>query len=507
MNSQTTAKTLGEKFLSSNTVISDIKKKSNLFWTKKRESEALDLFHQAAERVPAYKNFLRVNNVDHKQIKTFADFQNVPVINKDNYLRKYSLAELMWDGKLSKNQVFTSTSGSTGLPQYFSRSDKVDWQSSVIHELFLKNISENVKGPTLVVIGFGMGVWIGGLITYQAFEIVGKRGYPVSIITPGINKEEIFKILKNLAPNYEQTLLIGYPPFTKDIIDEAPSRGINVKKLNIKFLFAAEAFTEKFRDHLLKAVGQKDMLSSNMNIYGSADIGSMAFETPLSILIRRIAVKKPKVFESLFNGVKKTPTLAQYIPGFITFESLDGQLVLTANSSMPLIRYAIGDHGGVYSFNEMAEKLAIHKIYLKKEAEKAGISNKLYQLPFVYVFERIDFSTTLYGLQIYPETIREVLLDKPFNQFLTGKITLETKFNENQDQYLEVNLELQRGKEANKLLKEQLLSSIVRNLREKNSEFRELAKYLDARAIPQLVFWPFEDPEHFRPGMKQKWVK
>ena len=39
--------------------------------------------------------------------------------------------------------------------------------------------------------------------------------------------------------------------------------------------------------------------------------------------------------------------------------------------------------------------------------KNAGIKNHMYQLPFVYVYERTDMSTTLYGLQIYPEIIKK----------------------------------------------------------------------------------------------------
>mgnify|MGYP000566079978 CR=1 FL=1 len=47
---------------------------------------------------------------------------------------------------------------------------------------------------------------------------------------------------------------------------------------------------------------------------------------------------------------------------------------------------------------------------------------------------------------------------------------------------------------------------VLKNLRAKNSEFRELSDFLKDRATPTLVFWPQEDPLYFKPGIKQKWV-
>lgn len=492
----------------SSDLLKQIQEKKNGYWNKVREEQSLVLFHNAASKIPAYKDFLRKNKIDPGKVKTYKDFEKLPIISKDNYLRVYPLKDLVWNGSLNEPQVFTSTSGSTGEPFYFSRNHGIDWQSSVIHELFFTEGSFDPKVPTLVVVCFGMGVWIGGVITYQAFEMLANRnGYPISILTPGINKEEIFKALKKLAPSFPQIILAGYPPFVKDVIDEAPRRGIELKKHKVKLLFAAEAFTEKFRDHVSKNAGVKQPLFDTMNIYGSADIGTMAFETPLSIMIRRIAMKKPKLFKSLFGHISKTPTFAQYIPSFINFEGPKHEILLTGDNSIPLIRYSIGDFGGVYTFNQVFEKLATHGVSLYKEVKKAKIDHHLYQLPFVYVYERMDFSTTLYGLQIYPETIKEVLLEKPFNRLLTGKITLTTIFNKNQDQYLEVNLELQRGREISKVMKNQLSKQIIKNLRAKNSEFRELSDYLKHRADPKLIFWPCEDPQYFKVGIKQRWVK
>ena len=63
-----------------------------------------------------------------------------------------------------------------------------------------------------------------------------------------------------------------------------------------------------------------------------SDIGAMAYETPTSILIRRLAVKNPKLFKDIFIDVNKTPTLAQYNPFFITFESPNKEILLTGDN-------------------------------------------------------------------------------------------------------------------------------------------------------------------------------
>src|SRR3989344_1388985 len=282
------------------------------YWERKRREKALRLFHKAADKVKAYKDFLKKQGINPKRIQAFTDLSKVPPVNKNNYLRQYSLQDLMWPGALKPPLVFTATSGSTGDPFYFPRSESLDRQYSLLAEQFLRNSSHGA-GPTLVVVGFGMGVWIGGLITYKAFEMAAIRGkYAISIITPGINKPEIFNALRDLAPKFSQTILIGYPPFIKDVLDEAASEGIRLSNLNLRFLFAAESFTEKFRDYIAKKAGVRDVCADTLNVYGSADIGAMAWETPTAVAVRRAASKNKKIFTGLFGDLRKTPTLAEY---------------------------------------------------------------------------------------------------------------------------------------------------------------------------------------------------
>lgn len=481
--------------------------KDGKWWEKEGQKRALALFHDAAQRVPAYKDFLKKNGIkNHTTIVTWEDFQRVPLTSKKNYLRQYPLEKLCWDGNLNKQLVFTATSGSTGQPFYFPRTAEVDKSASIIHEFFLHNSSLGFEKPTLVIVAFGMGIWIGGLITYKAFEIAADRGeYPVSIITPGINKEEIFKALKNIAPMYGQVILAGYPPMVKDIIDEGRAQGINFKKLNMRILTAAEAYTENFRDYLVEKTGIKNLFQDVMSIYGSADIGAMAFETPTAILVRRLAMENKGLFDAVFSDIKKTPTLAQYNPLQIMFESTEGEVVLTGDSAIPLIRYAIGDNGGVLGHDAMMEHVKTQSIDWNKEVKKAKLKD-VQNLPFVYVYERSDFSTTLYGLQIYPETIREVLLKDALHPYVTGKFSMMTAFDDAQNQYLEIHIEMKKGKKESKKLTDILTEEIFEFLRKNNAEFKELSNHLKDRARPRINLWPAEHPTHFKPGAKQKWT-
>jgi phenylacetate-CoA ligase len=497
-----------KKLLSSRQMNNLINTKPSNYWMNERERVCLELFHEASQRVPGYKDFLRKNKINPLLVKTWDDFQKVPPVSKSNYLRCYPLKELCWDGTLKKPLVFTATSGSTGEPVYFLRDSQLDLQYSLLLETFLSKEIEEPNGPILVIVCFGMGLWIGGLLTYKAFELVSQRNkLGISIITPGINKKEIFNALKNIAPQFKKIVIAGYPPFVKDVIDGAEDMSIDLKKYDMKFLFAAEAISEEFRDYLATKVKIRNIASDIMTIYGSADIGAMAFGTRGSILIRREARKNKDLFNDIFSPIEKTPTLAQFNPLLVNFEEVAGEILLTGNSAMPLVRYAIGDNGGVLSFDEAVNKLKSHGIDYKKKAKELNIADKTIQLPFVYVYERKDLSTTFYGLWIYPEWIRPAFLEEPLSTYFTGKFTLITRYDKQKNQYLEINIELRKDKKHTKQLEKLVLQKIIHNLRSHSSEFVEINNQLKKRSIPKLIFWQTESSPYFTPGVKQKWVQ
>lgn len=490
-------------------LLRDLKRKPETYWIRRGEASALSLFQQMAKRVPAYIDFLKKNSIDPDKIKTVQDLKLVPPISKDNYLLRYPREKLCWDGAFkNKRWTISTTSGSTGEPYYFPREDAQDWQYALTAELYLRTNFEIHKKSTLYIVAFPMGAWIGGLFTYQALKYVAARGnYKLSIITPGINKIEILKAIKNLGKNFDQILIGCYAPFLKDTIDDGIQNGVDWKKYHVGFIFSAEGFSETFRDYIAKKTGLKNIYKDTLNHYGTVDMGTMSYETPLSILIRRMAVKDDTLFESVFSNLYKLPTLTQYIPEMFYFEELNGNLLCSAWSGLPLVRYDLKDHGGIFTLRDITQKCKDFHIDLHKKANEAGIEGTLWNLPFVYVYERADFSVSFFAFQIYPETIRKVLQEKTLENSVTGKFTMMVKYDKKSNQYLEINVELKRNVNDGPVLKDTVTRLIRERLLEENSEYRKTTEEYPERTIPRIVFWPYEDSTFFKPGAKQKWVK
>jgi phenylacetate-CoA ligase len=478
------------------------------FWLKEGQKKAFDLFHAAAARVPAYKDFLQKNKISPEKIKSHEDLALVPPTSKKNYLHEYPLEMLCFDGTLrDKALTFTATSGSTGKPFYFPRDENLDAQSSMMHEIFLKMSTKGNIPSTLVIVCFGMGIWIGGLITYQAFRSLALRNhYPITLVTPGTNKKEIFEAIHNLHSQFDQIILCGYPPFIKDVLEEGPLHSIDWKNLKMKFIFAAEGFSEEFRDFIIRTAGIENPFRDMTNIYGSADLGTMAMETPLSILVRKIVHKNQSLQKIVFPVANRTPTLAQFNPQFINFDTTENNILCTGYNTLPLIRYAIGDHGGIIRFSELVDSLKAQNIDLKNEAKQLELDDTLLEWPFVYIYERADLSTKLYGAIIYPEHIREAILDPSLESFLTGKFTMETKYDQLNNEYLEINIELKNGIKDTSIFDETTKRLIVQNLMAKNGEYHDQVRTSKDRVDPRIRFFAQGDELYFQSSIKHRWV-
>ncbi len=491
-----------------------LKSKTSPFFRKKGENMALRLFRFAVENVSAYRSFLLENKINYKEVKNISDFKRLPIMDKSNYLKKFEYKNLFPKESLKYATTISATSGTTGEPFYFPRGEEQDWQYYYIADIFLRNQWDIGNKKTLGIIGFGLGVWIGGIFTYKNFNKIASEVGNFSLVPVGPNIDMYMKVFKKLSGFYDQIILMGYPPFIKDVVDEASNYGVDLKKYKIKILTGAEGYSEKFRDYLAKKSGINNPALDIINIYGTVEMGTMAHETPIANLIRKISINNEILFKKIFPKADRVPTLAQYHPDIIHFEEVNGEVIASGyGSSIPLLRYRFPDMGGVISFDEMVKIFKSSGIDLLDEAKKIKINHTIMRLPFVYVYDRSDNAASLVGIILYPEYIRSGICDENVSKNLTGKFTMITKNNKNQNQYLEVNIELKRKNNLrnHKKLKERIKKSIVESLIKNSTEYNYLYntdfKRYGKSLIPKIILWPYQHEKHFKPGGKQKWVK
>jgi len=471
-------------------------------------ARALALFHEVAASVPAYGRFLAERGIEPAAVRTPDDFRALPVVTKQNYILRHPLADLCRGGRLEDCDMVAVSSGSTGRPTFWPRALTDELPVARRFEQVFQDGFEADRRRTLAVICFALGTWVGGMFTAAACRHLAAKGFPITVITPGNNKEEIFRAVLDLGPSFDQVVLLGYPPFLKDVIDTGRARGVAWAKLHIKLVMAGEVFSEEWRSLVLERAGSADPLRDAASLYGTADAGVLGNETPLSVAIRRFLARTPDAARAIF-GQDRLPTLVQYDPSSRFFEvGPDGMLLFTGDNGVPLVRYAILDAGGVHTHDAMMAALAAYGFDPRAELTKTktkGGSRGARELPFVHVFGRSDFTVSYYGANIYPENVTVGLERTAVREWVTGKFVMEVREGEDRDPHLAVVVELAPGEGPDDARRAAASAAIEEELLRLNSEFRNYVP--PERRAPRVTLVPAGDPAWFPVGVKHRYTR
>jgi phenylacetate-CoA ligase len=464
-------------------------------------ADALALFHDAAATVPAYAAFLREHGVDPLAVQSRVDFDRLPLVTKDSYLRRHRLPQLCRGGRLDGCDMVAVSSGSSGTPTV--------WPRSVLDERVVAQRFEQVfrdsfradERTTLAVICFALGSWVGGMYTAACARHLAAKGYPITVVTPGNDIAEILRVVTELGPLYEQVVLAGYPPFVKNVIDTGLARAVPWPEYHIKLVLAGEVFSEEWRDLVGRRAGMTRPCFDSASLYGTADAGVLGTETPLSVSIRRFLARTPRALHDL-SGESRLPTLVQYDPTARYFQTYEGTLVFTADGATPLIRYHIADEGGLVGFEDM---LAFCRDRGHDPLAEIGDERGAPRLPFVYVFGRSLFTVSYFGANVYPENVTVALERAEISDWVTGKFVLSVAEDADRDRTLQVIVELAPGEVDSAPRRSAVAEAVRSELIRLNSEF---AHYVPAASqTPAVLLRPAGDPEFFPPGVKHCYTR
>jgi phenylacetate-CoA ligase len=468
-------------------------------------AHALALFHRTATAVPAYAAFLRAHGVDPAAVRTADDWRRLPLMTKAGYTQRYPLPELCRDGELAACDTLAVSSGSTGEPSFWPRTLADELAVARRFEQVFRDSFRADERPTLAVICFPLGTWVGGMFTAAACRHLAARGYPITVVTPGNNPAEILRVVRALGPRFAQTVLLGYPPFLKDVVDAAIAGGFDWRCQAIRLVLAGEVISEDWRDLMAERLGLGDPARDTASLYGTADGGVLGNETPVSITARRFLARDPAAARAVF-GQARLPTLVQVDPFERYFEQHDGTLMFSADTAIPLVRYHIGDEGGLLSYADLISTLRALGCDVEAEARRGGLRG-IRPLPFVYVFGRSHFAVSYYGANVFPDTVIIGLEQPAVRELVTGKFVLEVRDDHDRNRELWIAVELSaRGSEAApEPLAEALADSILATLHRLNSEF---VSYVPAaRQRPRITLWPAGHPEYFPVGVKHRYSR
>lgn len=373
------------------------------------------LLTDVLSNVSAYRDFIAKEAGITKELPSF---EELPLQNKNNYLLSYDLKDLCREKDLQSFHLIGASSGfsKTGAIYWPKRPCDEEGYMQSIESMFVENYHINTK-RTLVIECLAFGMWIGGMQIAAAIRNIALSGkYPFTIATPGLDFRATIRVIHDYKDLFSQILIITNPSnisLFKALLDDAK---IELADQCISFPVVGEYFTENFREHIASQFGHpKDSPYVVWTGYGSADTGDVGAETASTIALRKFFHNNPEESQSQF-GTTSTPMILA-LSGSVYVEIIDGNIIVTKNQFIPLIRYNTKDSGG---------------LLLKKEL-KGKISESLYEsLPeeMIYVYGRADNAIIFYGTNLMINDISDFLLSLSSDKGYGGLYTVhETENN------------------------------------------------------------------------------
>ncbi len=476
--------------MNSDELLQSLRTQDAAHWQRLGEERALSVFHEAAEQVPAYKDFLKKNGVKHHKIVSIEDFfQGVPLTDKKTYIETYERKDLQWQNK-QQGAVVYSSSGTTGKPTYWLRFADHDQEAVAFHEFILKQFFHIEKYKTLFLDCFAMGIHVAGFITATSIQHLAGKYPNILLATPGSKKEDVINTLLAWQGDVDQIVFIGYPPLIKDIVHESTATGVDWRKTRKGFLFAAQGFSEKWRSYLHELVSG-DEETPIINLYGSADAGAMAFETPYTIGVRRNIENGMSTFPGQLNNLSDSvPYLFQYIPTQKYFESFQNELLVTSDNGIPLLRYNIHDIGGILAPSEI----------------QSGIQTE-FQLPCVYLYGRSNYTAVFYGANIYPEHVQNSIEYTTLFDRVTGRFVMEVAEDETLQQGFHVHVEVKQGLALGAEEQKSIWEDITNHLCKINREFLVVFREMKNEMNVHVHLHEYGSPLFVSKKMKHTYLK
>jgi phenylacetate-CoA ligase len=473
---------------------------------------ALQTLQDTILRVPAYRKFLDRHQVEINSIKTFEDFKTLPLTDKKNYLKKYPLEELCLDGTVIDKYLIDCSSGYGGQRSFWPRLPQEDQGFPMYMEMAYRQFFHIDRKPTLMIITLVLGSWIGGeKISWATRQIAINSKNHLTVMTPGAKLDEVIGIVKQFGHLYQQVVIIGYPPFIKQVIDEGARSGIDWQTLNVKLGLGGEGYSEEWREYIAEKIDlQEGDLMGISGGYGAADLGmSVGREYPLAVLVRKLAYKDEALARDLFGQWKPLPVLCQFNPSSFFIEEIDGELVFTTRPGIPLVRYNIHDRGGVISFNRVLSIVSHHGYKPLQMLSDYGYRKKdVWRLPFFYVWGRSDDSVSIYGAFIYAEDIKAAMDHQDISTWTSGNFAMKSIVDQDQNPLLQIKIELASNTEPDKTLEKKFFEAINHTLEVQNSDYKALREAMPNRDLLQVVLFKYQDPELVDPvRIKHQYTK
>ena len=440
---------------------------------------------RAISEVKAYGAFLASRGVPPD-----AALDALPVQDKYTYMKQYPFRDLLGSDHAETFAIFKSA-GSGGHAFYWPQL-KASYEGAADHmRAMLERLFDIHRKRTLAVVGLALGSWIGGdVLSWSLKDVALSARYPFAVFSPGNRHDEIIAMLNAASGMVDQFLLICCPSAISHLILRAEQSGTPLPLAKLRYLVIGEAFPENLRTSLERQAGCPPEAVLMASVYGSADTGTLGFESAASIMLRKLCEIDARVAERLsLRGV--TPHFFHQVDQSTYLESVDGELCVTKWQGIPLVRYNIHDRAQLFDWQEIIDRLAgIEEpgpaLSRTLEAMRAA-STPLPCSGVIAIAGRADSALVLCGTKITEAMLDEAVRTPALAGSLTGSY-LASVVMEDGRQRLHITLECPPGGKPLQTMADELYPPLIQAIGRVQPEFMD-----DWRNIYRN--WD-DDPEH-----------
>jgi phenylacetate-CoA ligase len=195
------------------------------------------VYLKAKDHCPAYGEFLQGEGYGPRGRWQLS---GLPVTTKENYVKKYSIVERCYYGKLpAAGVVIDESSGSSGVPNNWVRSAE---EREDVKRILQLNYQLIYRDSGCILLNcFALGPWATGMNVSMSLVDVG------ILKSIGPDQKKLENTLEIFGRDYRY-LVFGYPPFIKSFVD---TTRLDLKNYRMDLIVGGEGISEPLRTHLL----------------------------------------------------------------------------------------------------------------------------------------------------------------------------------------------------------------------------------------------------------------
>ncbi len=291
----------------------------------KDELQALQLtrlkqsLQHAYDKVAHYKKAFDNAGVHPSDLKTLADLAKFPFTTKQDLRANYPFGMFA----VPREQVarIHASSGTTGKPTVvgYTLKDIDTWADLVARSIR----AAGGRAGDLVHVGYGYGLFTGGLGAHYGVERMGATAIPMS---GGQTEKQV-----QLITDFQPSIIMCTPSYMQVIIEEFQRQGLDAKKSSLQLgIFGAEPWTEAMRQEI-----ETNADIDAVDIYGLSEVMGPGVASEC------IESKDgPVIWEDHFYPEIIDPETGELLP-----DGAEGELVFTSltKEALPIIRYRTRD--------------------------------------------------------------------------------------------------------------------------------------------------------------------